>query len=108
MKFISGSTNLALASAALTLSLLTTVVGAQQKSMTIEELEQYIEEQKATLAEVKANREDTQKKAQEVRDALEEQDARRALIEEELDILCKEQEELKPGTYDECKTGSDS
>ncbi len=39
----------------------------------VDELKQYIEEQKATLAEVKANREDTQNKAQEVRDALEEQ-----------------------------------
>lgn len=108
MKSNFGSTNLVLASAALTLTLLTTVVGAQQKSLSIEELEQYIEEQKATLADAQANRDVTEKKAQEIRDALEEQEARRALVMEELDMLCKEQEELKPGTYDECNASSNN
>ena len=92
---------------ALVLLLLTTVVGAQQKSMTIEELESYIQEQKATLEEAIANRDETEKQAREIRDALAEQEARKALAEKELDMLCKEQEELKPGTYDDCKVGSD-
>ena len=92
----------------LTLSLATTVADAQQKSMTIQELEQYIQEQKVALEEVKANRDETEKKAQQVRAALAEQEARKALAEEELDMLCKVQEELIPGTYDDCKVDNDS
>lgn len=110
MKSNSTSLNLlaaSAASAALALALLASVAGAQQKSMSAEELEQYILEQKAALEAVKSNRDETEKKSQEVRDALEEQEARRALVEEELDMLCKEQEELKAGTYDDCKA-SDS
>lgn len=89
-------------------TLVSGLVSAQQKSMTIEELEQYIEEQKAALEEVIINRNETEKKALEVREALEEQDARRQLVEEELDMLCTEQEALKPGTYEECKAGKDN
>jgi len=108
MKFISGSANLVGTSLLISVVLLASTAHAQQKSLTIEELEQYIQEQKATLEEVKANRDETEKKAQEVRDALEAQEARRVLLEEELDMLCTEQETLKPGTYDECKASGDS
>lgn len=77
---------------------------AQQKQLSVEELEKYISEQKEVLEEVRANRDETEKKADEVREALAEQEARKALVEEELDTLCQEQEELKPGSYDECRT----
>ena len=81
---------------------------AQQKELSVEELEKYIEEQKAALSEVEANREETEAKARKVRDALAEQDARRARVQEELETLCKEQEEIKPGTYDDCAAKTDS
>lgn len=84
------------------------VVVAQQQEMTIEELERYIAEQKAALQQVKENRDITEQKAREVREALAEQEARRALVEQELDALCKEQEELKPGSFEACKAGGNS
>lgn len=81
---------------------------AQQKAMTIEELETYIGEQKAALDKVKANRDETEQKALEIQDALAEQDARRLAVEKELEALCNEQEELKPGSLDSCKQNSES
>ena len=77
-------------------------VQAQQKELSVEELEKYIEEQKAELAEVEANRDETEAKARKVRDAMAEQDARKARVQEELNALCKEQEEINPGSYDDC------
>ncbi len=84
------------------------MVAAQQKQMSVEELEAYIAEQKIVLEEAQANRDKTQKKVDKVKEALAEQDARKALVEEELETLCKEQEELKPGTYEDCMSHSDS
>lgn len=81
---------------------------AQQKQLSVEELEKYIAEQKEVLEEVRANRDETAEKAEKVREALAEQEARKALVEEELDTLCKEQEELQPGSYDECRSQHDS
>ncbi|ASJ72467.1 hypothetical protein [Granulosicoccus antarcticus] len=81
---------------------------AQQKELSIDELEAYIAEQKVVLGEARANREKTQEKVDEVRDAISEQDARKALVEEELETLCSEQEALKPGTYEDCKAGSNN
>ena len=108
MKFNSFSAMLTIPSVLVALAMLTPVAIAQQQSMTIEELEQYIEEQKAALEEVKANREETEKKALEVREALEVQEARRTLVEEELEMLCKQQEELKPGSYEDCKSNKNN
>ena len=81
---------------------------AQQKQLSVEELEAYIAEQKTVLKKAQANRDKTKKKADEVKEALAEQDARKARVEDELETLCKEQEELKPGTYEDCKSPSDS
>ena len=98
-----------LASALLALSLSVSVMAAaQQKQMSVEELEAYIAEQKIVLEEAQANRDKTQKKVEQVKEALAEQDARKVLVEEELETLCKEQEELKPGTYKDCISHSDS
>ncbi len=84
------------------------LAAAQQKQLSVEELEAYIAEQKTVLEEAQTNRDKTQKKADEVKEALAEQDARKALVVDELETLCKEQEELKPGTYEDCKSHSDS
>ena len=98
-----------LASVLLALSLsVPALATAQQKQLSVEELEAYIAEQKIVLQEAQANRDKTQKKVDKVKEALAEQDARKALVEEELESLCKEQEELKPGTYEDCKSHSDS
>jgi cell division protein FtsB len=83
-------------------------LAAAQQKLSVEELESYIAEQKAALEAVRANRDETERKAQEIRDALAEQEARRALVEEELETLCKEQEALKPGSYETCTSQSDS
>lgn len=78
-----------------------------QQQMTVEELENYIAEQKAALEAVKSNRDETERKAQEVRETLAEQAERQAMVEEELEALCKEQEELKPGSYEQCRAAFD-
>lgn len=89
----------------LLLALLLSLSGgvAAQQQLSVEELEKYIAEQKEVLEEVRANRDETKRKADEVREALAEQEARKALVEDELDTLCKEQEALKPGSYDACR-----
>ena len=109
MKSNVNPTRKVLASVLLALSLIIPVMAAaQQKQMSVEELEAYIAEQKIVLEEAQANRDKTQKKVDKVMEALAEQDARKALVEEELEALCKEQEELKPGTYEDCKAQTDS
>ena len=86
---------------AVTLS--STVVMAQQEDKTVEELEAYIEEQKALLEKSIANREETKAKAMEVQEALAEQEARREQLEKEVDELCLELEAAEPASYDDCK-----
>lgn len=80
------------------------LAAAQQKSLSIEELEAYIAEQKSVLEEVRANREETARKADEVREALAEQESRLARVEQELDTLCKERDSLQEGSYEECRS----
>ena len=109
MKYNVHAIRVILASVLLALSLGVPVwAAAQQKQLSVEELEAYIAEQKTVLEEAQANRDKTQKKVDEVKEALAEQDARKALVEDELETLCKEQEALKPGTYEDCKSHSDS
>jgi septal ring factor EnvC (AmiA/AmiB activator) len=91
----------------LAMTLASSPASAQQQ-LSVEELEAYIAAQKAALDKVRANRKETEKKVQEIQEALTEQGARRARVEQELETLCKEQEELKPGTYDDCRAQSDS
>ncbi len=102
-------TRIILSSVLLALSLsLPVLAAAQQKQLSVEELEAYIAEQKIVLEEALANRDKTQKKVDKVKESLAEQDARKARVENELEALCKEQEKLKPGTYEDCKSHSDS
>jgi len=87
---------------------MTVLAQAEQQEMSVEELEKYIEKQKAALAEVEANRDETESKAREVRDALAEQEARRERVREELEALCKEQDAIDPGSYEDCADVTDS
>lgn len=73
-----------------------------QESASAEELAKLLAEQKQSLAEVEANRDATEAQAQQVRDALDAQEKRMSQLEEEYETLCKEQEVLKPGSYDDC------
>jgi peptidoglycan hydrolase CwlO-like protein len=84
-----------------TLSSVTAV--AQQKEMTVEELDQYIQEQKEALEEAISNRDLTVAKVREVQEALAEQDARREQLENEVEELCLELDAADPGSYDDCK-----
>ncbi len=105
MKIMEGRSGAVVPTLLLAMSLcLSGVAMAQQKQLSVEELEKYISEQKELLEEVRANRDETAEKAEQVRDALAEQEAHKALVEEELNTLCQEQEELKPGSYEECRS----
>ena len=73
-----------------------------QQELSVEELEAYIAKQKEALEAVRANRDETEKKATEIQEALAEQEARRLEVEAELEALCMEREEIDPGTFDEC------
>ena len=84
------------------LGVMATAAQAQQKSMTVEELEQYIAQKKAALDQVKQNRDITNDKVRKVNQALESQQQRHAGVESEVQALCREQDELKPGTLDDC------
>ncbi|MGK0228777.1 MAG: putative Holliday junction resolvase-like endonuclease [Gammaproteobacteria bacterium] len=76
---------------------------AQQKEMSVEELELYIQEQKAALEQAISNRDETSAKAHKVQEALAKQNARREQLEKEVDELCLELDVADPGSYDDCK-----
>jgi len=92
----------------LALSSVSGVASAQQsedsgsREMTVEELERHIAEQKAALERVRENRDITVEKAAEVREALAEREAKRAEAQAEVESLCREREEIEPGSFDEC------
>ena len=65
--------------------------------MTLEELEVYIEEQKAALERVERNREITREKEARVREQLERREDRRRELETELRALCEERAEVGAG-----------
>ena len=67
------------------------------QSMTLEELEAYIAEQKAALERVEKNREITREKERKVREELERREARREALEQELRTLCEERAALAAG-----------
>ncbi len=94
-----------LTTAALFLGVSLACVGAhaQSEDMSVEELEQFVAEQKELLNEAKLNRDETEAQAAEVREALAEQEARREQLEKEVDDLCSELDKADPGSYDDCK-----
>lgn len=80
---------------------LTSVTHAQ-KSMTVEELEVYIQEKKDELGDSIKKRDASVEKQKELESMLAEQDARQAEIEQELRTLCEEREEAEPGSLVAC------
>lgn len=105
MKILEGRSGSVVSTLLLALSLcLCGAASAQQTQLSVDELEKYIAQQKEALEKVRANRDETAEKAEQVRAELAEQEARKALVEEELDTLCTEQEELKAGSYEECRS----
>jgi RNA-splicing ligase RtcB len=75
---------------------------AQEKTMTVEELEAYIAEKKAALVKAQENREMTQKQAAEIREALAAKQAQEVELKAEMEELCTERNEVDPGSYDVC------
>jgi len=75
---------------------------AQQKEMTLEELEQYIAEQRDALDLAKQNRDDTKARVEDAQNAIDEQELRHQDLLDEVDTLCREQEELQPGSFADC------
>ena len=103
MNIISVTRTLTTAAFFLGISLACVGAHAQSEDMSIEELEQFVVEQKDLLDEAKLNRDETEAQAAEVREALAEQEARREQLEKEVDELCAELDKAEPGTYDDCK-----
>ena len=89
--------------AALTVGLMSApaIVSAQQQ-LSVEELEKKVEEQRIALEEAIANREATAAQAEEIQAALDESEESRLAVEAKIETLCKEQEELNAGSFDEC------
>lgn len=77
-------------------------IAAQQKEMTMEELEKFIARKKAALEQVVENRELTEEKARKIQEALEKQDEQQRTLEAEFETLCREQEQVKPDTFEQC------
>jgi len=86
----------------LAMLLLAATATQAQQAMTVEELEAYIEEQKAALVEVEANREKTTEEVEKLQADLAVEEEKRGSVEKEIDSLCKEQEEIREGSYDDC------
>ncbi len=90
------------------LSLMLTSTVFAQGEPTLEELEEQVAQQRIALEEAITNREATAAKVAEVNAELDKSKAEQEQINEELKTLCDEQESLKPGSYDNCMTSSDS
>jgi len=84
------------------LSLSVSTAVAQQKEMTVEELEKFIEEKKKALEQVVENRELTKAKADQVREALAKQEEQQRALEAEFEALCQEREAVEAGSFDKC------
>ena len=82
---------------------LSSVSALAQQDMSVEKLEEYIQEQKALLEETIGNRDDTKAKVEDVKEELAEQEARREQLEAEVDELCQQLDQADPGSYDDCK-----
>jgi len=72
------------------------------RSMTLEELEAYVGEQKAALDSVIESREVTESKARELEARLAERESKIAQTRHELETLCEEREAIDPGTLADC------
>ena len=75
---------------------------ADPQTMTVEELERYIDTQRAQLEQVRQNRDLTAERARRAREALAEKEAERREKEAELAALCRDRETIEPGTLASC------
>lgn len=73
-----------------------------QQSMTVEELEAYIEQKRTELDAAIDQRDVTLEKQAELDQKRAEQEARQQKLEEELRTLCEEREAAEPGTLEAC------
>ena len=76
-----------------------------QQALSAEELQAYIEKQQVALDAVIANRDRTQAALEAKRKAHEEQTAKQEAIEARMKKLCEEQEEIQPGSMENCLAG---
>jgi len=90
------------ASAFIAGALMATSVYAQQGRMTLDELEKLVQDQRIELEAVIAEREKNQAKIDDLEVALEELDSRGGLLQSEVESLCQEHDDAKPGTFDVC------
>ena len=77
-------------------------LASDPRTMTVEELERYIAEQRSRLRQVRENRDITAEKARRVREELARKEADRRAKAAELDTLCRERETLEPGSLEDC------
>ncbi len=85
----------------LVIGLISSPVFAQQ-ALSADELKAHIEKQQAALDAAIANRDRTQAALESKRKAFEEQTAKQEAVEAKMKELCEQQEELKPGTLENC------
>ena len=86
----------------LTTALLVSTAGFAQENMSVEELEEQLEQERVALQEAIANREATAARVEEIKQALAESESQKGEVEEEIAALCEEQESLVPGSLEEC------
>jgi len=77
---------------------------AQSGSMSAQELQNRLDEQRAALEEVISNRSATQFMTEQLQTELDKAKSRKEKVEQELKELCKRQSELTNGSVQECIT----
>lgn len=80
---------------------------AQDNALSADELEKLVAEQKAALEQVIANRSETQEMAEKLRGELADSKERKAMVQKNLEDLCKQQDELQTDSYKDCMKSSD-
>ncbi len=98
----SRSSRLGLAVGVLCFALLGAGSAMAQQSMTVEELEAYIEKKKQALQNAVEQRDATLKEQEAIEKQREEQQARQQQIEQELRELCEQRETTEPGSLQAC------
>ncbi|MEE9334638.1 MAG: hypothetical protein V3U65_11180 [Granulosicoccaceae bacterium] len=76
-----------------------------QSALSPEELQAHIEKQQAALDAAIANRDKTQEALEAKRVEFEQQTAKQEAIQARMKALCEEQEEIKPGSMENCMAG---
>lgn len=92
----------------LSLSLVLSVAYAQEKTLTIEELEAYIAEKKEALELARENQEVTKQKADEIKETLAAKQQAADELLAEMEELCTAREEVDPGSFEACMENVDS